>query len=266
MTRRPADWEAFAAWLGQKIEHAASYDEVALLDRELDEPLAALPRPTSTQGNDNSPPAAAGTSRWLIAGVGAALAAAVAGVIVVPNLLPPTTDFYEVATDAGQRRVVAFGNGNRVLLNGASRVRLDRNDARFASLESGEASFDIKHDPQAPFTLKVGSNRLVDIGTSFNVVRYPTGHVIAVSEGAILYNPGREAVRLTAGQSLKSDDRERQIEIASIDAAEVGSWQRGLLTYRAASLSDVASDLSRNLWEAGAGVAGTGVTVLYGNN
>lgn len=241
------DWEAFAAWLGQDQRNAAAYDEVALLDRELDGPLATMPHPPVEQFNDNRPSTVEGNRRWLLAGAGTAVAAAVAAVVVVPVLISPGNDYYEVATKAGERRAVAFGDNNRVLMNGASRLRLDRNDARFASLESGEATFQIKHDPKSPFILEVGTTKLVDVGTEFNVVRYPASHVVTVSEGAILYNPDREAVRLSAGQSLKSDDVERRILVATIDPSEVGSWQRGVLTYRAASLNDVASDLSRNL-------------------
>jgi transmembrane sensor len=242
-----ADWEAFASWLSQDPQNAIKYDEVALLDQDLNEPLAALPGSAPTQTNDNPAPEAGGTRRWLIAGAGTALAAAIAAVVVIPSLSQPGPDFYEIATRPGEHRIVAFGEGNRILLNGSSRVRLDRNDVRFASLESGEASFQIKHDAKAPFALELGNDRLVDIGTSFNVTRYPTGHVVAVAEGAVLYNPDREAVKLAAGQRLKRDDRGARILISAIDPAEVGGWQRGLLTYRGASLSDVASDLSRNL-------------------
>lgn len=242
-----ADWEAFAAWVGQDALNAAAYDEVALLDEELDEPLAALPRQAREEVYESASEANAGTRRWLLAGVASALAAGVAAVWVAPGVIVPRNDFYEVATKAGEHRTVAFGDRNRVTLNGSSRIRLNRTDTRFASLESGEASFEIKHDAKAPFTLELGKNRLVDVGTSFNVVRYETGHVVAVSQGAILYNPDREAVRLSAGQSLRSDDRNRRIQVGRIDPADVGSWQRGVLIYRAALLSDVAIDLSRNL-------------------
>ena len=242
-----ADWEAFGKWIGQRAQNAAVYDEVALSDQELDRPMAALPRPASEQFNDNAQIATSRTRRWLLAGAGTALAAGVAALFLAPSLIVSRNDYYEVATKAGERRVLKFGDHNQVTLNGSSRIRLDRNDARFASLEGGEGSFDIKHDAKAPFTLEVGNNRLVDIGTSFNVVRYSTGHVVAVSEGTILYNPDREAIRLSAGQSLRSDDRDRRIQLARIDPAEVGSWQRGVLAYRGASLDDIASDLSRNL-------------------
>ncbi|HET7714143.1 MAG TPA: FecR domain-containing protein [Bauldia sp.] len=242
-----ADWEAFAAWIEEDARNGAAYDEVALLDQDLDGPLAVVSRAVTGKMNDNSPPAIPRTRRWVIAGTGTALAAAISAFAIVPSFLERQDDFYAISTKPGEHRAITFGDRNRIVLNGASRVRLDRNDSRFASLESGEATFEVNHDPSAPFTLQIGDNKLVDIGTSFNVVRYAKGHVIAVSEGEILYNPDREAVRLLAGQSLRSDERARRIRLAAIDPSEVGSWRRGLLTYRSASLGEVASDLSRNL-------------------
>jgi len=241
------DWEAFADWVGEDPRNGAAYDQIALLDQDLERPLVALSRVVADRTNDNAPMSPSGTRRWMVAGIAATLTAAAATFLFLPSLPTPRNDFYDVSTRSGEHRTLHFGDGNRVTLNGNSRIRLDHNDARFASLESGEASFKVTHDPEAPFTLKIGNNRLVDVGTSFNVVRYAQSHIVAVAEGAVLYNPEEEAVRLTAGQSLRSDDRERRIQLASVNPTEVGSWQRGLLIYRGAPLSDIASDLTRNL-------------------
>ena len=183
--------------------------------------------------------------RWLVGGVTAFAAAAALVFIAPPTSQQP--DFYDVATAAGQQQVVTLAGKDRVALNGSTKIRFDRENPRFASLLSGEAAFSIIHDPKAPFELIVGNARVVDVGTVFNVRRAPNGHTVEVSEGSILYNPAAEHIVLAAGQTLTSNSNERRITLAHKPVSEVGSWQRGRLSYRSATLVDVAADLSRNI-------------------
>jgi transmembrane sensor len=134
-----------------------------------------------------------------------------------------------------------------VTLNGETRIRLDRNNPRFASLDYGEASFKVVHDPKSPFTLQLGDNRLVDVGTAFNVIVRPESHTVEVAEGAVVYNPNGDRIALAAGQTLTSKTRERRITLSQKPPADIGGWQRGRLSYRSSPLSDVAADISRSL-------------------
>src|SRR5262249_23550287 len=69
---------------------------------------------------------------------------------------------------------------------------------------------------------------------------------VAVSEGAVIYNPRREAIRLTPGQAINADDGRRpQVEAVSTDL--VGGWRVGRLSYTDTPLTRIASHLARNL-------------------
>lgn len=242
------DWEVFAEWLALDPQHSMAYDEVALGDREIDPALASWANSHTAMANDNWPAINTPTMRrgWIIGGISAAVAAAAAFVLLTPIVQPPA-DFYYVATAPGQQRVITLADRDRVALNGGTRIRLDRNNPRFASMDYGEASFKVVHDPKSPFTLQLGDNRLVDVGTDFNVIIGPAGHTVEVAEGAILYNPDRERIALAAGQTLTSNARERRITLSQKPPVEVGGWQHGRLSYRSSPLSDVAADISRSL-------------------
>jgi transmembrane sensor len=230
------DWEAFTSWLEEDSAHARAYDEVMASVLEAAE---ALPRVPPAQ-NDDEPGFAAPRRRWLGGAVAAAVTLAVA--LGVWQARPSA---YAIETAPGEMRVVELEGGDRIELAGASRLVLDRRNPRTASLERGQALFTLDHDPDAPFTLAVGEDTLVDIGTIFDVKHTPDGMALAVSEGAVAFNPARQNVRVSPGQRLTSATGSDRYRLSSVPAIEVGEWREGRLTFQDARLTDVAADLSR---------------------
>lgn len=239
-----ADWDAFVEWLESDPRHSRAYDEVALDDQDLDLTLVDLPVRELPEANDNQPTPGFGR-RWVVGGLGLAAAAA-AVLLVVPASLGGNS-YYDVATAPGQQRTITLDASTRIALNGDTRLRLDHNNPRFASLASGEASFSVHHDPDRPFMLEVGDQRIQDVGTRFDVIRDATGHRVAVAEGSVVYNPDGEKITLTAGQSLTRDNEHQQIVLKRQQPSEIGGWQHGRLSYTATPLALVLADIGRNL-------------------
>ncbi|MFN7000190.1 MAG: FecR family protein [Elioraea tepidiphila] len=238
-----ADWAAFTEWLEADPAHAAAYDEAALADADAATLLPAEPAtPARPVLPARSAPARPGRRAFLGWGVAASLAL-VAGLSVVTL---GGDGGYTVATGAGERREIALDDGSRILLNGASRVALDEDRPRFARLEEGEAMFHIVHDETRPFEVAAGDALLRDLGTAFNVVREGERLHVAVAEGEVVYNPGREARHLQPGMAL-TRSANGSLRVGEIDAAAVGGWRDGRLVYSGAPLAEVAADLSRNL-------------------
>ncbi len=234
-----AIWEEFAEWLAEDPRHAAAYDAIEQADLAL-EPL--LPHVVIREAaNDLEAMPAQRGWRWGLAG--GALAASIAGAFL---LLPQAgSSRYEVATRPGERQVVQLDAATRITLNGATRMTFDRKDPRFASLARGEALFQVRHDSARPFRLEVGDNIVEDAGTVFNVV-HETGEVrVAVAEGKVVYNPGRAAIALDAGQALVDRGASNGVDVTRIPTERVGGWKSGSLVYSAAPLSRIAADLSR---------------------
>lgn len=230
-----ATWEAFVAWLEADAGHAAAYDAVALADAALAELPAAAPALGVVT------PIARQTSRWRPVRW-TAIAASIAVAVIVPR---GGSNRYEIVTRPGEPRIVALDSATRVALNGNTRMIFDRHDARFSRLESGEALFEVRHDPQRRFVVEVGDDRIEDLGTTFNVTRDGGEVRVAVASGSIVYNPAAEAVRLRAGQALVDSVGDTHVRVAIVDARAVGGWQRGQLRYDAEPLGRVAADLAR---------------------
>lgn len=237
-----ADWTGFTQWLEADPMHVAAYDEVALADTELESAIAAMPVPLGAANDDVALPTVA-RRHWMFAGGG--LAAALVASVTLPGLLQ--NQRYEVTTGPGEQRVVELNGQGRAVLNGSTRLTLDRRNPRFAALDTGEATFTIRHDPAKPFMLQMGEDRIQDVGTVFNVVADDTGHRVEVSEGSVVYNPQSTAVSLTAGQTLFDGVTAADVVVSKRDPQAMGGWRRGRLDFQAVPVATVASDLSRTL-------------------
>lgn len=233
------DWRAFTAWLEADPAHLAAYEDVSRADVTLGQ-LSPRRRPVIADQPGARVPVRSRRG-WL---VGGGLAAAMAGVLATTMLQAPAA--YALETRPGERRSIQLADGSRIDLNGGSRIILDRKDPRTAELIRGEALFAVVHDARRPFEVKVGDDVLRDVGTKFAVVRDGEMTEVAVSEGAVLYNPDREAVRIDPGRRLSDQGGDRLL-LAQVDPATVGGWRMGRLSYSGASLTRVAADLRRNL-------------------
>ena len=232
-----ADWEAFGAWLGTSPGHAEAYHALADAERELDELVPPAPRPMIVPQRRTFPRRA-----WFGGAIAASLLA-VLGYGALGHRAAP----YDVETAMGETRTLTLADGSQVAMNGGTRLTLDRNDARAVTLDTGEAVFTVVHNAADPLRLVVGGATLVDAGTVFNVVRRAGTTDVAVAEGAVVYNPGGENVRLSGGRTLHVVDRDTKLVIGEIEPGVIGAWRTGRLVYAGTPLALIAEDLSRNL-------------------
>lgn len=240
------DWDAFTRWLEEDPAHSAAYDEVMVTVGEAADVLPAIPQP----GNDDE------AVRAPRRRIGGAVAVALA-VVAALGVWQMRGGSYTVETAPGEMRLVELDGGGQIAVSGDTRLVLDRNDPRLASLERGQALFTIEHDAARPFRLKVGEDTLVDVGTVFDV-EHADGHMtVAVSEGAVVFNPEGQNVHLAPGQMLSSDTGSDSYRVAPIAVSQVGEWREGRLTFEDATLGEVAADLTR--------ATGTAFTVSPGS-
>ncbi|MBN8808936.1 MAG: FecR domain-containing protein [Sphingomonas sp.] len=233
------DWAAFVDWLEADPAHAAAFDAVAQADRMVAD--ATFP---VVAANDDAPLAPHERGRWRwFAGSGAV--AALIAALLVPAALVKHGAPYDVSTKAGERRTVALGDGTSIEMSGGTTLKLDRNDARVATLENGEATFHVRHDAGAPFTLTSGALTVRDLGTVFNVARDGQRLSVAVSEGAVMFQPDREAVRLGAGDVLTAHEDSGRVTREKVSPDTVGGWRSGSLSFQGQSLGEVAATLNR---------------------
>lgn len=246
------DWAGFTAWLEGAPGRAEAYDRVMLAAEEsgaalIDRPvLMEVPSPPAPVGVPDAAagaaplPSAAPTRLWL-AGALAACLAVVAALWIWS--LPGSELTYR--TGPGETRRIALDDGSAVVLAGDSELVLASEGARRASLVSGRALFEIRHDDADPFRLTVGPATLVDAGTVFDVNIRAGEVAVGVAEGAVIYNPAAQNARIEPGQELVFDRRTQAYRMAAVPPAQVGEWREGRLTFRDQPLAVVAADLAR---------------------
>jgi transmembrane sensor len=221
-------WDAFGEWMKADPAHAAAYHAMAVADMDAArtlsvEPLVLAPPRISRKW-----------VRWPVAAIAAA------GIAVFGfSLLQKTPDSFAIETAAGQQRTVTLADGSRVTLDGNTRVVGNSGDARRVSLERGEAVFAVVHDAAKPFTVTAGAATLLDVGTVFAVTREGSRTSVRVAEGAVVYNPHGEKVRLDAGMTLRADDGAVSVLVGRTDPAAIAGWRTGRLVYDGTPLDDV---------------------------
>jgi len=180
---------------------------------------------------------------------------------------PPQNLQYAVAlhTQVGEHKTESLPDGSSVLLNTHTEIDISySNDVRLITLKSGEAHFDVMHDPARPFIVKAGNSYIRAIGTAFNIhVTQDNQLELLVREGVVsvhnaMPNTTRQTVNLsavTAGQNLQVEAGEKmliktdavsrieKIELANIQAEL--AWQQGMLVFQGEPLHEALVEVSR---------------------
>lgn len=225
------DWMAFVTWLEADPAHAAAFDRVAMVDRA----IPPAPAPLEAANDDAAP-----VRRWRGV-IGGSVAAAVAAALLAPVMLAQRPDPYSVETAAGERRVVALGDGTRIEMSGGTRLTLDHHDDRVAALDRGQALFTVRHDAAHPFTLTAGGVAVRDLGTVFDVARDGPRLAVQVASGSVMVQPDRDRITLTPGQTLLTDEASGHAVRGTVAPADVGGWRQGRIALTGATLGDLAS-------------------------
>lgn len=229
------DWDSFTLWLEDDPAHAAAYDLVVM---ETADAAAVLPPLPLAENDDDG--ASYTRRRW--AGGLLAIVLVLFGGLGLWQMRGGT---YEVQTAPGETRIIQLAGGGNITLGGGTRLTLYRRDDARAVLEEGQALFTIRHDDERPFRVAVGDDELIDIGTVFDV-RFSAGLTsVAVSEGAVLFNPSRQNVRIDPGHVLTSEQGSAAYSLVALPVEQIGEWRDGRLTFRDTTLDVVAADLTR---------------------
>jgi transmembrane sensor len=238
----PVDqWVKFTEWLEADPANAETYDAIALADDDLSEIINVTKADSQMPQNDNVQLPA----KWYRRRGLQAVAVSITVALLASPILLSDRHLQTYETRLGETREIALSDGSQIAMNGGTRLHLDNETDRYVKLDVGEAEFSIRHDAANPFEVETAASTLRDLGTTFNVRQDNDGLLIEVADGAVQYNPHKEAVTISAGNRLQLS-RDSAVPILSkTDAKSVGSWRRGELTYQNARLSFIAADLSR---------------------
>ncbi|HUR56273.1 MAG TPA: FecR domain-containing protein [Opitutaceae bacterium] len=273
----PGRAAAFEAWRRRDPRHAVSVAELEHVLAQL-KGLAARREGVNEHFKRVSPPrpetvpAPAVVVRWWrpLAWGGMPAALAVGGFFGFRSMQAPTTAETRYATAAAGYERARLDDGSTLELNTATaaRVRFTAGERR-VELETGEAHFEVNHDPARPFVVSAGGIAVRAVGTAFNV-RFASGVVeVTVTEGKVAVEPTppsrdphappaptgfgpallsaheRLAIPLPSTGSLSA--RWPAVErLAPADLRAALAWQRRVTDFSETPLAEVAARFNRH--------------------
>ena len=229
-----ADWDGFTVWLESDPVHADAYHALAGSADELMPIVADVPPPRIA-------PAAAPSRRWPWAVAAGIAAFGALGIGLAPQLRGQV-----YSTAPGEMRTIALADGDALVLNGGTQIRLAAFDRRDLRLERGQLLLQLHGRDGGKVTVRSGDLELVDVGTVFEVSRDAASTRVIVSEGAVVADPDGAKVRIGRGQKLETVDGASVLQAQPALAASAGAWRGGQLVYLDAPLAQVAADLARS--------------------
>lgn len=233
------------AWLNESSLNRVAYLRLKAVWRQADR-LAALRVP----GRASAGVQASALSYWKLMAASLLLLALGATGTVYWRDRPPAVQTY--ATAVGNTQQVRLADGSRIELNTNSRVRTEvTSTSRTATLDSGEAFFDIVHDEKRPFVVYAGNRRITDLGTRFSVYRNGDDVRVTVQEGRVRVDLlGRQRnntpVVVTGGHAVIAHDAETLLVAKSPqDIRNDLSWRTGVLVFNQQLLAEAADQFNR---------------------
>lgn len=266
------DRRDFAAWVSHSPDRVEAYLRVVTAMSTLvnpsvpwpDTPVDVLVR--EAKSNRNVEPLAVQGDRhsrryvprpliqWM-----SGLAAAVLLALGVPLLIDQPQRYH---TGVGEQLSVRLSDGSLVKMNTMSEVELSFDaNRRGVSLISGEALFQVAHDPSRPFDVSAGQAQIRAVGTEFNVSRRDASTTITVLEGRVIVSRPEAGNTLTSTASptsdadapvaldpaerlVMNDSGSRSIERIS-DITAVTAWTQRRLVFERRTMGEVADEFNR---------------------
>ena len=163
-------------------------------------------------------------------------------------------DSLEIIAPTGSRTVVQLSDGTKVNLNYGSKIKYPRNfgNTREVSL-SGEAYFDVAHNPDQQFIVKAGRLNVKALGTKFNVSAYPDDDLIETTlvEGKVVIEktvPGGKSQpvgTMIPGQHVAYHLNSGKVISTKGNIDKYIAWKDGKLVFDNQSITEITEKLGR---------------------
>lgn len=194
-----------------------------------------------------------------VGGATLGLAAAAAGVAIVP-LLAPSLFYRRFHTRIGEVRLIALQDGSTVTLNTASGVAIHfTEESRNIRLLRGEALFDVAKDPGRPFVVATETATVRAVGTSFTVRQLNKSVEVLVREGTVELE--RVAAASSRPEKISANTRAKisantravmdettRIRTETVRPSEMERemvWRSGMIAFEGMTLAEAAEQFAR---------------------
>lgn len=168
---------------------------------------------------------------------------------------PDTKEWIVFTAAKGQHNIMMLPDSSKVFLNAGSQVAFRagfEGDERCVKL-TGEAFFEVKHDPGKPFIVLSDMVSTTVLGTSFNVKAYPEDKSIDITviNGKVkVAQIGKDEkqlapVILTKGMHVGYVMEDELFNVSNVDALTITGWKDNRLAFEEATLEEICNTLGR---------------------
>lgn len=152
-----------------------------------------------------------------------------------------------IRTPRGGQYAVILADGSKVWLNAASSLRFP---VSFPGSErkvelTGEAYFDVAHNPKKPFHVLVNNAEVTVLGTEFNINAYaeePAARTTLL-QGRVAVSYQQQNAQLKPGQQavVQSD----QLKVVETDTTAAVAWRKGFFEFDKLDLPSIMRQINR---------------------
>jgi ferric-dicitrate binding protein FerR (iron transport regulator) len=145
-------------------------------------------------------------------------------------------------------RNVTLADGSHILLQANSQLQYPAaftGSTREVTL-TGEAYFDVAHNPGQPFIIHSGNVTTTVLGTAFNIKAWPAEKevTVTVTRGKVkVENAAGQVSILTPNEQVSVDTKANTSKQLSVNAEETLSWKRSEYTLDDLTLTDAITEL-----------------------
>lgn len=254
-----ADTEAlneFRSWLSAGEDREAAYMRVQALWDGLDDHAAAPEimerrQAALARARRSGERRIMGFSAQKFAAIAAALALLLASVPAV-LYLQSQGDVLAYATDLGEARTVDLPDNSKISLDAQTKVRVAYSEEkRSIELLEGQAFFDVAKNPGRPFEVTARGQKVVALGTAFNINVEETQISVTLIEGQVAVSGGQpgdnaKTYRLLPGQRLVINADGSVVFSDKVNLDSVTAWRRGKLIFESERLGDAIAQMNRH--------------------
>ena len=274
---------ALAAWLRASPVHVEEFLRVSVIARDLREartdPEYFLDAVLARERSEDDAPVrplwprviapvvGISSSRWLAAAVTlAAVAVLSLGLTTLwkvrfvgpaPGTAGTPTRHFETRHGEQLSRRLEDNSVLHLNTDSAITIRFSKTE-RLVMLTSGQAEFEVAHDPARAFRVLTGSAEVIAIGTQFDVRLLENSTVVTVIEGRVAVGPSPRLekrgaspnnapryVQVNADQQIRMSEAEWPATPAAVDAQHTTAWLRREIVFDHEPLERVAAEFNR---------------------
>lgn len=157
--------------------------------------------------------------------------------------------FNTIITPRGGKYQLVLPDGSKVWMNAASSLRYPTafdGKTREVFL-TGEAYFEIAHNPAQPFHVRVNDMQVEVLGTHFNIMAYENeaANAVTLVEGAVSVSTPVQQVRLKPGQQMLQESNGNMNVLSDVNVQQVLAWKNGYFQFNSERLDRLMRQIER---------------------